>query len=49
MEETKLQLNTSLLLLEIHIKMPGEVTYMLSDVSDLYSRHAAYHSVAHYN
>lgn len=30
-------------------QMPGEVTYVLSDVSDLYSRHAAYHSVVHYN
>lgn len=49
MEETMLQLNTFLLLLEIRIKMPGEVTYALSDVSDFYSRHAAYHSVFHYN
>lgn len=49
MEETMLQLNTLLLLLEIFIKMPGEVTSVLDNVSDLYSRHVVYHSVVHYN
>lgn len=44
-----LQLNTLLLLLEIFIKMPGKVTYVLGDVSDLYSRHVVYRSVVHYN